>query len=194
MPVFSLKDKSVVFKCVLLLVALIIAFLLWPDSPDGKKEAKESEAVESGAVAEQAPADAEAPAATGEAGVAAGVEDIGAQEDFFALYRTERQKQRSEREELYREILADDSLTSEEKQEAKADLENLYYHNGLEDKLETILKARNYQDVVFSYEEPLSLLIIKANSLSETDEAALREFVAVYCGMDAGSLSIFTVS
>ena len=175
MKFFTLKDKSVTFKLTVLIIALILTLLLWL-IPEHKDDSSYS-------------------AAETEAAISQTIEDIdtGESEDFFALYRTERRKQRDQKEELYTAVMADTSLTAEEKEGAKEDLENLYYRSGLEDKVETILKGRNYEDVIFSYEEPLSLLIIKASSLSSSEEKGLRDFIAVYCGIDSASLSVFTI-
>lgn len=187
MEVFTLKNKSVFFKCCLLLALLIIAIILWPQAEEAPEPVSGSDFA------------AEDQYAGGTAEVTDDIAAVAAQaaagdEDFFALFRTERQKQRSKQQELYQSVLADDTLTAEEKQDAKEDLEEVYRRSGLEDKVETILKARNYQDVVFSYEDPLSLLIVRASSLTPEDETSLRDFVAVYCGLDAGSISVFAVS
>lgn len=187
MEIFTLKNKSVAFKCCLLLVLLVIALIVWP------KDEKAQETEDDSINLEESRSEGE-PVDVTEDIAAVAAQAAADDEDFFALFRTERQKHRSKQQELYKSVLADDTLTAQEKQEAKEDLEEVYRRSGLEDKVETILKARNYRDVVFSYEEPLSLLIIGSSALTTEDETALRSFVAVYCGLDASNISVFTVS
>ncbi|MEG2147840.1 MAG: SpoIIIAH-like family protein [Clostridiales bacterium] len=175
MKILAIPQWHPLFKCLFVLIGLAFAFMCFPLGDD-KTAAVTTDNIEESAA------------------VNPNISPVAIEEkDFFADYRSKRQGIRSEKEELYQKFLADDSLTAEDKKVALSNLETLYLKNSIEDKVEIILKGRNYKDVIFSLEEPLSLLIIKSETLDEAQINELSDFIRVYCGVTADKLSVFPV-
>lgn len=113
--------------------------------------------------------------------------------NFFTDFRIHRDRRRDEAKELYCSVLLDENRSEEKRAEAEESLEKLYRVSSMEDRVEDILIGRNYHDVIFVLEDNMSLLIIGQKSLDEEEKENLISFVSTYAGIDAGSLSVFTI-
>ena len=118
---------------------------------------------------------------------------VVAQKDFFSDFRLNRDRRRDAEEELYQSIMLDPTRSEEAKMEAEASLTLLYRISSLEDRVESILIGRDYNDVIFSVEENMSLLMIRKETIDEKEKASLIDFVSSYGGIPAETISVFSV-
>ena len=111
---------------------------------------------------------------------------VVAQKDFFSDFRLNRDRRRDAEEELYQSIMLDPTRSEE------ASLTLLYRISSLEDRVESILIGRDYNDVIFSVEENMSLLMIRKETIDEKEKASLIDFVSSYGGIPAETISVFS--
>ena len=118
---------------------------------------------------------------------------ITAEKDFFSDFRLDRDRRRDAERELYESVMLDPTRSEEAKEEAEASLTRLYRLSSLEDRVESILIGRGYEDVIFVAEDTLSLLMIRKDDISADEQTSLIDFVSAYGGIPAESISVFSV-
>ncbi|MBQ1251935.1 MAG: SpoIIIAH-like family protein, partial [Firmicutes bacterium] len=104
-----------------------------------------------------------------------------------------RDRRRAAEEELYQSMMLDPTRSDEAKMEAEASLTHVSRTSALEDRVESILIGRDYNDVIFSVEENMSLLMIRKETIDEKEKASLIDFVSSYGGIPAETISVFSV-
>lgn len=158
-----IREWRVVPKCFFLLFGFFLAMLLFPKEEDVAVGTEMTTAVKSVSL------------------------------DFFGDFREKREKRRGEKLEWYQMLLQDTTITQEEKKTIYTEMDSFLQKNAAEDKVEAILKGRGYEDVIFSNENALSLLILKGEDPSEGKKGEIMAFLQAYTGISPDKLSIFSI-
>lgn len=112
------------------------------------------------------------------------------QNEFFVEYRLERDRIRSQNMDLYREIVNNQNSPEETRKEAQRRLLAISQAIDVEMKLENLIKAENFKDVVVFMEEKSATVIVQAPMLTPLDKNKVTEITARVTGLPAESILI----
>ena len=111
---------------------------------------------------------------------------------FFAEFRMERDRVRSQQVELCREIINNPGSTAEIRQEAQQKLLNLTQEIDKEMKMENILTARGYSEaVVFLQPQAVSVVVLSPGFTEEQKQAVIK-LVSSVLGYKENMVSVIT--
>ncbi|MGY4690243.1 SpoIIIAH-like family protein [Salibacterium sp. K-3] len=95
-------------------------------------------------------------------------------DNLFSEFRMERDESRSRLREEYTETIASEDFSAAEKSEAYEKREALEEQQHRESTLENLIEAEGYEEAVVIPNEENTRIIVAAETLSETDAAALN--------------------
>ncbi|NLC07326.1 MAG: SpoIIIAH-like family protein [Syntrophomonadaceae bacterium] len=111
---------------------------------------------------------------------------------FFAEFRMERDRIRSQQVELYREIINNPDSTTEIRQEAQQKLLNLTQEIDKEMKIENLLTARGYSEaVVFLQPQAVSVVVLSPGFTAEQKQSVIK-LVSSVLGYKENMVSVIT--
>lgn len=111
--------------------------------------------------------------------------------DVFADLRLERERGRSRREEMFKDILADPSTQPDLKSAAQRELWRMTRLAALEDEIEGFLRARGYRSVVVMLQDSDASIVIKAPKISGPEVAELAGVVSRMAGIPPENIRIY---
>jgi len=109
--------------------------------------------------------------------------------DFFTEYRLERDRLRSERMELLRDIIKN-SKNDEVRERAQNSVLKLIMDKEKEAEMENLIKARGFADaLVFIQDEAVSA-VVKASSLTREDVMQVADVISRVCGVQPEAITV----
>lgn len=111
--------------------------------------------------------------------------------DIFADLRLERERGRSRREEMFKDILADPSTQPDLRSAAQRELWRMTRLAALEDEIEGFLRARGYRSVVVMLQDSEASIMIQAPKVSDAEIAEMAGVVSRMAGIPSENIRIF---
>lgn len=109
--------------------------------------------------------------------------------DFFTEYRLEREKIRSERSDLLREMIKN-AKSEEMRQRAQDNILKLVVDKQRESEIESLIKSKGFNDsLVFIRENSVSA-IVKANSLTKEEVIGVADIINRISGINVENITI----
>ncbi len=99
------------------------------------------------------------------------------EENYFASARKERDSARSEAEELVREIADSEDATADAKAEADLKLKKIAENIKKEGEIESLIKAKGYEDCIVFIDENEVRVIVNADKLESDKVAQISDIV-----------------
>lgn len=112
--------------------------------------------------------------------------------DFFAAYRVDRDRARSELKETLREVMASGAAEDETRQEANRRYLSLGHAAEVERRAESLLKAKGFADAIVELADGTVQVIIKAPQLDKAQAAQVIDIVARLSGVQPQQINIIT--
>ncbi|HMM21266.1 MAG TPA: SpoIIIAH-like family protein [Selenomonadales bacterium] len=109
--------------------------------------------------------------------------------DFFTEYRLERDRIRSERSDLLREILQN-SKTDESRQKAQDAVLKMVLEKQRESEMENLIKARGFADALVLMRDNSVSAIVKTQSLTREDVLQVAEVISRVSGFRQEDITI----
>lgn len=109
---------------------------------------------------------------------------------FFAEYRLERDRTRSQQIEILKEITQNSKTDEETRSEAQKKLMNMTNNLEKEVELENLLRAKNFKDAVVFIQENSVTVIILTNDLTEKDTELISQLVTRSTGVSREGIVI----
>lgn len=137
---------------------------------------------EEGPPAEEDPSEEEPPAdeeTNEETEVSADASDSS---DWFSALRIQREENRSETREHYTDVLASSDATTEEKNDAQEERENLQTIADMEHTLEQKIQSQGYNDVIVMSEADEVRILVEAEELSRTEVVEINRIASEELG------------
>jgi stage III sporulation protein AH len=113
-------------------------------------------------------------------------------QEFFVDCRLTRDRIRSQRMEVLREIAGNPASSSETRDRAQQELMKITEQAGQEMELEKLVIARGVNDAVVLLQEKSATIIIGGRSLSGTDAEEIRELIARAAVIEPGNIMIIS--
>ena len=113
--------------------------------------------------------------------------------DYFKTARRERQEALSEAQELVEETLKGASLTDEEKQTALKATADFSKNIEQAQKIETLLKAKNFEDAVAVVSEDSVSVVVKSDGLSTPQTLQIQDIVTSQTKVALGNIKIVAI-
>ena len=113
--------------------------------------------------------------------------------DYFKALKEERAGAREEALEIIDETLDRENLTDEDKEAALAQASVIAGNTDKEASIESILKAKGFEDVVVVIGEKDVNVVVKAKELSTAQTAQIKDAVTSHTSFLAGDIKIITV-
>lgn len=113
-------------------------------------------------------------------------------QEFFVDCRLTRDRIRSQRMEVLREIAGNPASSSETRDRAQQELMKITEQAGKEMELEKLVVARGFKDAVVLLQERSATVILEGRSLSGTDAEKIRELVARVVVIEPGDVMIIS--
>lgn len=123
--------------------------------------------------------------------VNAEVGDVAEEDSYFASLRADRKKARDEALDIIEETLDRDDLTEEERRQALEHSESISEAAEAEVSIETVLKAKGYENVLAVIGEKDVNVIIKGE-LTAAVSAQIRDAVFSYTDFEASQIKIIS--
>lgn len=109
--------------------------------------------------------------------------------DFFTEYRLERDKVRSERSDILREIVKN-SKSDEARQRAQDSVLKMVLEKQRELEMENLIKSRGFSDVLVFLRDNSVSAIVKTNSLSREEVIQVADIISRVAGIKAEDITI----
>ena len=109
--------------------------------------------------------------------------------DFFTEYRLERDRIRSERSDLLREIIQN-SKTDESRQKAQDAVLKMVLEKQRESEMENLIKARGFSDALVLMRDNSVSAIVKTQSLTREDVLQVAEVISRVSGFRQEDITI----
>ena len=109
--------------------------------------------------------------------------------DFFAEYRLEREKIRSEQSDLLREMIKN-AKTDEVRQHAQDSMLKLVLDKQRESEIESLIKAKGFNDSLVFIRDNSVNAIVKTNSLTKEEVIGVAEVIKRISGVQAENITI----
>lgn len=103
--------------------------------------------------------------------------------DFFAATRLERERARSERLELLKDVIRDEKTTAQARAGAQQELLSLNARSGKEAEVESLLRAKGFPRAVVLLSERGANVIVQARRLDSKDVARIADITAAVAGV-----------
>jgi len=107
--------------------------------------------------------------------------DAGA--DYFALHRVERDRERSARFELLREIMNNPHATPAARAQAQMEMITASTRREQERQIERLIIGQGFTDAIVVFGEGVAVAIVRANSMTEAEALAVAEMVCTISGL-----------
>ncbi|MFW6237816.1 MAG: SpoIIIAH-like family protein [Halanaerobiales bacterium] len=117
-------------------------------------------------------------------------EQDGSGEDFFIEYRMERDKARSEQIDVYREMINNPNTDEASKKEAQQEMLDLTDKMEKEMEIESLIRARGYNDSLAYIHDGSVDVIIRTGGLSQEDVARIGDIVVKTTGFSFDDVTI----
>lgn len=126
--------------------------------------------------------------------VAAVADDLGdlTARDFFVEFRMERERTRSQQVEWLRQIINNPNSDTDVRKDANHQLLRLTREIGREMEIESLVRAKGYEDVLVFLFENSAMVIVKAPSLKAEDVSRIGDIVARATGFKMDAISIMS--
>ena len=109
-------------------------------------------------------------------------ENTGGQDSFFSEYRIERERTRSERVEILREIVNNPNSSAQMRQEAQHKLIQISDNLEKESKIENALVAKGFKEAVAVIQPETVMIIVPTSGLRQDEIARLSDIVVTVAG------------
>lgn len=113
-------------------------------------------------------------------------------QEFFVDCRLTRDRIRSQRMEVLREIAGNPASSSETRDRAQHELMKITEQAGKEMELEKLVVARGFKDAVVLIQDKSTTVIIQGRSLTSTDTEKIRDLVARVVVIEPGNVMIIS--
>ncbi|MBE3577104.1 MAG: SpoIIIAH-like family protein [Limnochordales bacterium] len=113
--------------------------------------------------------------------------------DFFARFRLDRARTRSQQMELYTRMLSDASVDAQAKEEAQKELMVLAAQEEKETAVENLLRARGYDEALVVLDQRGATVVIPDEVMTREKAAQIGELVQRMTGVPLDSISILPV-
>ena len=113
--------------------------------------------------------------------------------DYFAQARLSREQARSTTTERLNEMIANENIDPETKQQAQSDLLAIANVADKEASAENMIKAKGYADAVVYVSGQTASVTVKAQSLEEADIAKIQDIVGAQTGVSIKNIKIVEV-
>ncbi|MBE3583755.1 MAG: SpoIIIAH-like family protein [Limnochordaceae bacterium] len=113
--------------------------------------------------------------------------------DFFARYRMDRERARSQQLDLYQKMVGDQSLTPASRQEAQQALLALASGQERETDIENLLRAKGFQDALVILDNRGATVVIPDQEMTPEKAAQIGELVHRVAGTPLDEISILPV-
>ncbi|SMB94840.1 stage III sporulation protein AH [Desulfonispora thiosulfatigenes DSM 11270] len=110
--------------------------------------------------------------------------------EFFVDFRIKREKDHASQIEVLREIVDNPNSSAEIRTKAQEELLVVSKDISLESKIENLFKAKEYKEAVAVVQNETATIIIKADTLKETDVSKLGDLVIKATGFTLDNISI----
>ncbi|HHV55476.1 MAG TPA: SpoIIIAH-like family protein [Firmicutes bacterium] len=112
---------------------------------------------------------------------------------FFARYRLDRARTRSQQMELYNRMLSDSALGEEVREQAQQELMTLASQEEKETSAENLLRARGYRDALVILDQRGATVVIPDQVMTKEKAAQIGELVRRITGVPLDAISILPV-
>lgn len=109
--------------------------------------------------------------------------------DFFTEYRLERDKARSERSDLLREIIKN-SKTDNAKEKAQESVLKMVLEKQRETEMESLIKAKGFSDALVFIKDNSVSAVVKSESLSREEVVQVADVISRVSGCKAENITI----
>lgn len=139
----------------------------------------------------------------GEASYVNGTEDEGEvvetaakaeKTDYFKTAESERESARKKAEETVEELLKSDNLSDEDKKSALAQIEQLGLNIEKESNIETLLKAKGFEDALAVIGEKGISIIVKSEGLTSAQTLQIQDIVTNETSIALANIKIIPVA
>lgn len=110
--------------------------------------------------------------------------------DFFSEYRLERDKIRSERSDLLREIIQNSTSTPETKQQAQDSILKMTLEKQREVEMENLIKAKGFADALVFIRENSVSAVVKTTTLTREEVEQVAEVISRVSGVKPGDITV----
>ncbi|MFW5995881.1 MAG: SpoIIIAH-like family protein, partial [Halanaerobiaceae bacterium] len=117
-------------------------------------------------------------------------EQESSEKDFFIEYRLERDKARSEQIDIYREMINNPNTDKASKEKAQQKMLDLTDKMEKEMEIESLIRARGYNDSLAYIHDGSVDVIIKTEGLSEDDVAKIGDIIVKTTGFSFDDVTI----
>lgn len=114
--------------------------------------------------------------------------------DFTIEARLNREQTRSKNKETLLEVINNESISNEQKQEAVDAMVELTETSELENNIETVLEAKGFSDVIVTLSEDYADIIINTSQVSDSDRAQIEDVVTRKTELDVSKIVITPMS
>ncbi|MBE5958052.1 MAG: SpoIIIAH-like family protein [Lachnospiraceae bacterium] len=97
--------------------------------------------------------------------------------DFVIQARMDREQIRSKNKEELQKIIDSDEVSEDKKKEVVDVMVKMANYSGLENEIETVLKAKGYKDVVVTLNDKGAEVIVNANQVTDSDRAQIEQVI-----------------
>ncbi|MFW6389757.1 MAG: SpoIIIAH-like family protein, partial [Halanaerobiales bacterium] len=111
-------------------------------------------------------------------------------ENFFIDYRLERDKARSEQLDIYREMINNPNTDKATKEEAQKKIIELTARLEKEMKIESLIRARGYEDALAYIHEESVDVIVQSEGLKEEEVAQIGDIIVKTTGLSFDDVTI----
>ncbi len=111
---------------------------------------------------------------------------------YFIEYRMKRDRIRSQEIEMLKDLIDNPDTSQESKRDAEQELLSLVVHMEKELKVENLIKAKGYKDVVFFFEDGMANVVVKTEELSESQFLQIAEEVAKITEENMENIKVIT--
>ena len=114
-------------------------------------------------------------------------------EAYFAEAKLTRQQSRDEAMESLKNMLADASLSSEQKTELAAQAQQISSAIEAESKIENLIKAKGFEECMVYYDTEKIDVIVKTDGLLENQVAQMQDIIIQETNLPAENISIIEI-
>jgi stage III sporulation protein AH len=97
--------------------------------------------------------------------------------DFAIQARMDREQIRSKNKENLQELINSDAISEEKKKEAVDAMVDIEKNTNLENEIETVLKAKGYEDIVVLLNNDSAEVIVNKNQIEDKDRAQIEQII-----------------
>lgn len=155
-----------------------------PDNTSGGIPANDNASAPQDNVGDQPPqVPAESPVSVAQPPVVTIVqENSGSMDNFFSEYRIDRERTRSERVEILREIVSNPNSSAQMRQEAQQKLIQISDNLDKESKIENAMIAKGFREAVAVIQPGTVMIIVPSSGLRQDEVARLSDIVVKVTG------------